>query len=168
MKIPTFSEIFRRFERRNTDPFKAWLQGLAAGRMSSANIPVSADTALKVAAVFACIDVISSTIAYLPCTLYKKTAEGRRKAEGHPIFELLSLLPNPETTAFEFWEMFMVNLLLCKEAFAVIKRDPASGFITGLYNVPSNAGERESQLEDRRTLLPGLGQRNPIERDLLP
>lgn len=97
---------------------------------------VSTATAVKVAAVIRCVDVIAKTVASLPLNLYRKTPDGREKAEDHPLYKLLYRLPNPETTAFEFWHMYIFNLLLTPGAFARIGRDK-NGFIRGLWNVPT-------------------------------
>lgn len=143
--------------------WKPWLEGLMASHASLAGIPVTADTAIKVAAVFACVDVISSTIASLPCVLYQRTNEGRNEADNHPLFSILRFLADKETTSYEFWEMFVVNLLLTYDAYAVIKRDGA-GFITALHVVPtcyvyqsrnSRSNEMMYQIYDPETLLSG-------------
>jgi HK97 family phage portal protein len=114
-----------------------WLLDLLGGRESKAGIRVTADTALQVSAVFACVRYISRTVAALPWHLYKRSDRGKDKAVNHPLYWLLHQLPNPETTAFDFWLMLMVNHLLCPEAYAYIERD-GNGIITALWNIPSN------------------------------
>jgi HK97 family phage portal protein len=114
-----------------------WLLDLLGGRESKAGIRVTADTALQVSAVFACVRYLSRTVAALPCQLYKRSDRGKDKAVNHPIYWLLHQLPNPETTAYDFWLMLMVNHLLSPEAYAYIERD-GNGIITALWNVPSN------------------------------
>lgn len=109
----------------------AWQQFLAG-----AGVYVSADTALKVAAVIRCVDVVAKTMASLPLNLFKQTAEGKKKAEEHPVHKRIYRLPNKETTSFEFWLMYIYNLMLTKGAFAKIERDQ-NGFITALYNIPT-------------------------------
>jgi HK97 family phage portal protein/HK97 family phage prohead protease len=120
-----------------SNPTAWFMKLLGGGAESKAGIQVSADTALQVSAVFACIQYISRTIAALPCHLYKRTDRGKDKAVNHPLYWLLYHLPNKETTAFDFWRMLLVNLLLCPEAYAWIERD-GNGTITALWNVPSN------------------------------
>jgi HK97 family phage portal protein len=97
---------------------------------------ISAKTALRVAAVFRCVDLIAKTAASLPLHLYRKTDNGREKAEDHHLYELLHMLPNPYTTAFEFWHMYIFNLLLTRGAYAKIVRD-RNGFIRQLLNIPT-------------------------------
>lgn len=98
---------------------------------------VSAHTALKVATVIRCVDVVSKTMASLPLNLYRKTDGGREKAEDHPLYNLLYRLPNPETTAYEFWHMYISNLMLTRGAYAKIVRD-RNGFIRALWNAPTS------------------------------
>ena len=105
--------------------------------LSGSGVYVSAETALQVAAVIRCVDVVAKTIASLPLNLFKTTSGGQKKAEEHPVYKLLYRLPNSETTAFEFWLMYIFNLMLTKGAFAKIKRDQ-NGFITALYNIPTS------------------------------
>jgi len=98
--------------------------------------PVNAASAVKVAAVIRCVDVIAKTMASLPLHLYRETATGKAKATEHPAYKLLWRLPNPETTAYEFWHMYVFNLLLTRGAYAKIVRDPR-GYIRQLWNIPT-------------------------------
>jgi HK97 family phage portal protein len=97
---------------------------------------VSANTALKVSAVLRCVDVVAKTMASLPLNLYQYTQNGREKAEKHPLYKLLYRLPNKHTTSYEFWHMYIFNLMLTRGAFAKIVRD-RSGFIRELWNIPT-------------------------------
>jgi HK97 family phage portal protein len=109
----------------------AWNAYLAAR-----GYPVDANTALKVAAVYRCVDVIAKTMAALPLHLFEDTEAGKEKARSHRLYPLLYVLPNPQTTAYEFWHMYYVNLLLTRGAFAKIVRD-RGGYVTALYNIPT-------------------------------
>lgn len=127
----------RSMQTSNLSNPQQWLIELFGGRESKAGIRVTADMALQVAAVFACIRYISRTIAALPCHVYKRTDRGKDKAVNHPLYWLLHSLPNKETIAYDFWLMLLVNLLLCPEAYAYVERD-GNSIITALWNVPSN------------------------------
>lgn len=97
---------------------------------------VSASTALKVAVVIRCVDVVAKTMASLGCHLQKETSEGKTKATNHALYKMLRMLPNPKTTSYEFWHMYIVNLMLSWGAFAKIERDQ-NGFIKALWNIPT-------------------------------
>lgn len=105
---------------------------------SKAGVPVNGDTAIKVAAVFACVNLISQTIAALPLVLYKNVNSGKEKATYHSLYSILHDLPNKDTISFDFWQMLIVNLLLTGDGIAVIQRN-GDGQITELRNVPSGA-----------------------------
>lgn len=98
---------------------------------------VDSMTALKIGAVFRCVDLISKTMASLPLHLFE-SADGKRKdkAMGHPLYSLVYVLPNEYTTAYEFWQMFTANLLLTRGGFAKIERNGA-GQVTALWNIPT-------------------------------
>lgn len=98
---------------------------------------VDATTALQVSAVFRCVDVIAKTMASLPLHLFRETEKGKEKAKEHPLYRLLYVLPNEHTTAYSFWHMYLVNLLLTKGAYARIVRD-RRGKIVSLQNIPTN------------------------------
>lgn len=134
-KIPFTSKTVE--IRDSTDGALGYLLELFTNRAKSkAGVNVTSKEAIKIAAVMACVDIISSTVASLGCNLFKQQERGKSLASNHNIYQLLKQLPNKETTAFDFWVMYIVNLLLTGDAFAVIKRD-FNGKISELWNVPS-------------------------------
>lgn len=92
--------------------------------------------ALQVTAVFRCVDIISKTMASLPLNLYVKEDGGARKYEEHPLHNLLYILPNENTTRYEFIQMGIANLLLTRGMYVKIKHN-ARGQVTALYNIPT-------------------------------
>ncbi len=135
MKFKLFG---RTFELRNSIESLPGLGNEQAWRdyLMLKGYAVTARTAVKVAAVIRCVDVVAKTMASLPLHLYKQDGDGRIKAERHRIYKLLLRLPNPETTAYEFWHMYIFNLLLTQGAYARVKRDQ-NGFIESLWNIPT-------------------------------
>ena len=139
MKIPIISNILEYFGIKNQivqslpqlSDDSAW-----SNYLNGKGYNVSASTALKVAVVIRCVDVVAKTMASLGCHLQKETSEGKTKATNHPLYKMLRMLPNPKTTSYEFWHMYIVNLMLSWGAFAKIERDQ-NGFIKGLWNIPT-------------------------------
>jgi len=134
MKFKLFGRVIEIRNQSSLPPVRdddAWRSYLAARGYA-----VGAETALKIAAVYRCVDVIAKTMASLPLHLFEETSNGKEKANRHRIYPLLYVLPNPQTTAYEFWHMYYVNLLLTRGAFAKIVRD-GSGYVTALYNIPT-------------------------------
>jgi HK97 family phage portal protein len=106
------------------------------GRASS-GANVNERTALRTAAVYACVRVISEAIASLPLHLYQYDANGFRPATEHPLDDILHTVPNSEMTSFIFRETLMSHLLLWGNAYAQILRD-GSGRVTMLYPLLPN------------------------------
>lgn len=104
--------------------------------LSGKGYSVSSSSAIRVAAVIRCVDVVAKTMASLPLNLFEKTTNGSARAENHQLYKLLNRLPNTETTAYEFWHMYIFNLMLTRGAFAKIERD-RRGFIKALWNIPT-------------------------------
>ncbi len=75
-------------------------------------------------------------MASLPLALMQDTNKGKTKAKDHSIYRLLSKMPNRDTTAYEFWHMYVVNLMLTRGAYAKIVRDQ-NGYIRELWNIPT-------------------------------
>lgn len=114
-----------------------WLIDMFGGYRSKTGISINEDTAIKVIAVFACIRLLSEQIACLPLPLYKKVQSGKEKAYNHPLYSVLNEIANPEQTAFEFWQMMMVNMLLTTDGYAEIVRNTA-GDVVELWPIPTN------------------------------
>lgn len=99
-----------------------WITGSVG---SSAGEVVNETTALAVATVYACIRVLSESVASLPLRLYRKTPQGRIEALDQGLHYLLSVAPNDEMTAFVFWEAMVKSMALCGNAYAEIQRNQA-------------------------------------------
>lgn len=172
------------------DSPEEWVIDALGGQKSSSGIRVNENTAVKVVAVFACIRLISEQLACLPINVYKYANTGKEKDRTHHVDYLISECPNEYMTAFEFWQMMIVNLLLCGDCYAEIVRK--NGRPIELWPIPANRVVKDTknykepvyfvQMDDEyRTLysedilhIPGMGQEylksyNPvvIARDCL-
>jgi HK97 family phage portal protein len=92
---------------------------------------VSEDSALTYSAVWACVRVISETIAALPWHVYRKTPSGREDAENSLAW-LLDNQPCAEMTAVSFREAIVAHALLWGNGYAEIERDNA-GRVAALW-----------------------------------
>lgn len=134
MKIKLFG---RTIEIRASSSLPApWNDSAWSSFLSGRGYTVSAETALKIGAVFRCVDLVSKTMATLPLHMFRDTGKGKEKAKGHRVYPLVYTLPNRQTTAYEFWQMYIANLMLTRGAFAKIERD-VRGFIRALWNIPT-------------------------------
>jgi HK97 family phage portal protein len=90
---------------------------------TSSTMTVTAERALTVPAVFACLQVLSQDVARTPIKLRRKVAEDAFvDAVDHDIYEILHDLPNPEQTAYDFKRMMTWNLLTYGRAYAQVVR----------------------------------------------
>jgi HK97 family phage portal protein len=99
------------------------------GLQSNAGKNVSEYNAITSTAVYACVRVISETVASLPLPLYIRKTKGKEKAINHHLYHILHDLPNEEMTSFSFRETMMAHLLLWGNAYAEIVRDGAGNIV---------------------------------------
>lgn len=95
---------------------------------------VDEKSAMQISTVYACVRLLSESVAGLPLHLYKYTGKNGEKemATDHPLYKILYRQPNPEMTSFTFREVLMTSLLLWGNAYAQIIRDGKNG-ILALY-----------------------------------
>ena len=93
---------------------------------------VTAQSAVQLTTVYACVRVIAETIASLPLNVYEDTEHGSVKAMEHPLQRLLHDEPNPEMTSFVWRETMLSHLLLWGNSYSQIIRSGRNG-IVGLY-----------------------------------
>lgn len=83
------------------------------GATTAAGVPVNTDNALKLSVVWACVRLLSETIASLPLMIYRRLPDGgREEATNHPLYDLLHDRPNATQTAIEFRQMLGAHALL--------------------------------------------------------
>lgn len=104
---------------------------LLFGRTTSGKT-VNERTALQTTAVYACVRILSETIASLPLHVYRYTEGGKAKDTEHVLYTLLHDEPNPDMTSFVFRETLMSHILIWGNAYSQILRD-RSGQVIGLY-----------------------------------
>jgi len=123
--------IEKRTSLQNGDPYLVEL--LSRGTQTAAGTWVTPDTALRIAAVYRAVEVISLGVAMTELALYKEIDRrlGKQRAYDNPLYDLLHDSPNPWQTSFEFREMMTANCLLNGNAYAAITRR-GDGVITQL------------------------------------
>ena len=93
---------------------------------------VTVQSAIQLSTVYACVRVISETIASLPLGIYEAVNDGNEKATDHPLYRLLHDEPNSEMTSFVFREVMLAHLLLYGNSYSQIIRSGKNQVI-GLY-----------------------------------
>lgn len=86
---------------------------------------VTPESALQFSAVFACVKIISETLASVPLIVYRRRSDGGKdRASEHPLYKLLRNRPNRmKMSGLEFREMLTAHVLLWGNAYAQILRN---------------------------------------------
>lgn len=102
-----------------------WLSSQQAAQISPMGVSsdagelVTESSVLGLNAVWACVNLLSGTIASLPMMVYRTDSAGNRTiARDHPMFSLLHDSPNYDQTALDFWEFMQAALELWGNAYA--------------------------------------------------
>ena len=99
---------------------------------------VTKETAMRVAAVYACVRLIAGSIASLPLPVYERTPAGRKRIEDHQMYWLLNEQPTPRFTAATLWEFVTKSVLLRGDGFVLIRRDRAGRVVELVPFDPDN------------------------------
>ena len=126
--------IFQRFFFKARDKPKNAVSSAPAFHMgaSTSGTMVNERSSMQTTAVFACVRIISETVASLPLQTFRAVDEGKEKAHDHPLYKVLHDEPNPEMTSFAFRETVLAHLLLWGNAYCQIIRD-GRGQVLHLY-----------------------------------
>lgn len=115
-----FGWLFGHEQRATLAEPTAELKEALGVRNTVAGIPVNEASALRHVAVLACIRVYAEAIASLPCHMYRRLERGKERTPDHPLYTLLHDRPNPEMTAFSFYETLESHALLWGNCYAEI------------------------------------------------
>ncbi|WP_295460494.1 phage portal protein [uncultured Pseudomonas sp.] len=98
-----------------------WAQ--TVGSTSATGKTITVNKAMRLAACWSCVRLISETIATLPLGLYMRQADGGRKvASDNDLHWIINTNPNSRMTAVQFWEAVVASMLLRGNAFVEIIR----------------------------------------------
>lgn len=115
--MPLWSRFFRKSSSNSLERLIYRLEGT----MSASGVHVTEVSAMRVAAVYSAVRVISETIGSLPLNMYRRRDDGgRERAPTHPLQILLHDRPNSWQTAQEFREMLTEHALLRGAGYAFI------------------------------------------------
>lgn len=102
---------------------------------ASSGVSVTAESAKRVSAVFACVRLIGGSVSLLPCHVYTRDAKGDRARADHPAWWLLNESPYATLTSASFWEFNIANMLLRGGGINQIMRD-RNGNPIGFMPIP--------------------------------
>ena len=91
---------------------------------------VSPDLAMKLSAVYACVYVLSSSVAQLPLHVKRKSGDKVDTVKDHPAYYLLHDSPNAWQTSYKLREYAQSSVLLYGNAYIHIVRDKNGGVVS--------------------------------------
>src|SRR5690606_17417288 len=107
-----------------------------AASSSNSDQTVTDTSMMQLSAVWACVRLISETIATLPLSMYERTGAGKRVASNHPLQWLIHDMPNSDSTASVFWESTVAAMLL--RGNGRIEKRVQNGKVTSLLFLAPN------------------------------
>lgn len=110
-----------------------WL-GIEVGEINT-----KGKNALKEATVFACIRILSESVAKLPIKIYQDV-DGVKKVTGHPLYNILKTRPNPYMTSYNFFTALETQRNLHGNSYASIEYD-RFGEVLALWPIDSEKVE---------------------------
>lgn len=140
--------IFRRLfggETKTTDISALTWSALLGANTSKAGVNVNIDSALRVAAVFACVRVLSEGVAQLPFKLIREDAdETKTLAKDHPLYPILFRRPNDWQTSMEWRETLVTHAALTHGGFNFINRGVDGRVLELIPLLPQNVKVRQA------------------------
>lgn len=114
--------LFNFLKKRSTYPFTSPDDEdfAAALRNSFSGVRVTADTSVRLGAVYACVRVISETLAAVPLLTYEERENKKLVNKKDPLYKLLHYRPNPWMSAYDFFRLQMTFVLLRGNAYSEI------------------------------------------------
>lgn len=96
-------------------------EALRGAGETASGTAVTADSAIRVAAVYRCVDLRATALACLPIHVIGETANGGvgNKVPGHPLSRLLGSRPNRRHTSYEFRRLLGAHVLLRGNGYAL-------------------------------------------------
>jgi HK97 family phage portal protein len=142
----------------------SWLAGALGGGPATSGVNVTAETAMKFTAVYACVRILAETLASVPLHVYRRLEKGRGRAPEHPMYRLLHNRPNPEMTSFTYRETLQAHLALWGNCYAEKEFNKAGELIALWPLLPDRT--RAVRLDGRKFYLTRVGsQEIPLGAD---
>ena len=137
------------FEKRMLDENSGrGFMGRGLGMFDTASgVMVNQNSALNSSAVYACVDILSSSIAMLPLHTLRKVNTGAVHATEHYLYTLLHDIANQEMTSYETRRLQMVSVLLRGNSYNYLETNQR-GEITAIWPLDPDS---ISILRDSRT-----------------
>jgi HK97 family phage portal protein len=123
---------WQRWLQHNIDKMKLWGTGADIGEPVHAGVPVSQENALQLSVVWACIRLLTGTLAGLPAEAVRKRGEIREPVARSPRW---LEQPNPESSWYELAERIFESRFMDGNAFVLITARDALGFPAEIWTL---------------------------------
>lgn len=120
------------FTAESTQGDSGAIDSIVAGLSSGQTI--TEQTALTLSTVWACTSLVSETIGTLPLHIYKKTANGRERADDYQLSYILRNKPNTKSTSSVLWQSTVASMLL--RGNGILKKLTVGSKLVGLQFMP--------------------------------
>ena len=121
------ASIFYRLFGRKTEPVKVEEdRSLLGGGMGLGYNSISSysnSQAMRLSAVYGCVNIISNSIALLDAKVIKDLDGKKIEVKDHPLNQILNLKPNDKYNHFNFVKLLFESLILRGNGYAYIERD---------------------------------------------
>ncbi len=120
------------------------LDQLLRGGITAAGQSVTAQTALRVGAVFACVRLISGAVANMPVSVKRRVDDRTRQTlSDHPVWKLMNRRPNKWQKPAQFKRMMQGHVLLRGNAYAAKVRGVRGDVISLIPLHPDRVTKRQ-------------------------
>lgn len=98
---------------------------------------VGPNEALQVSTVWACVDLITKTLASMPMQIFEIKKNKREISRDSNLWTLLHDSPNALMTPFEFYRALLLDLILRGNGYAVVDRN-SSGEVVAMFPISAD------------------------------
>jgi HK97 family phage portal protein len=127
--LPLVRAVLRRQERSRRKSLPP-----LTGMKTAADVTVTPERALQLAAVYSCVRLLAETGSMLPTGVYRREGNSRVPFEEHPAASLLTFQANPGLASGEMWAQVLGWMLLRGNAAVYVERS-GGGLPIGLWPI---------------------------------
>lgn len=98
---------------------------------------VGPNEALQISTVWACVDLITKTLASMPMQIFEIKKNKREISRDSNLWTLLHDSPNALMTPFEFYRALLLDLILRGNGYAVVDRN-SSGEVVAMFPISAD------------------------------
>jgi len=112
------------------------LKRIVASKKSMSGEHVTEQSAMRLGAVYACVQILTKTLAMTPLILYKRVKNGKERATNHPLYNVLRYQATKTMPAFQLKESMMMGNTLSGNSYAFIVKSKLTNQTIGLKYIP--------------------------------